>query len=143
LAAEKEKPMSWNKYLSKSFMIRLSLLLALVGAAAIFDMVNAADQKLAEKIHQIPTPDESEANQTFFLTQVPTFNLKTLGTEFSVRFQFACTQDKFLLKHYNLRTFQLMKAETVNSYFSSVKSFHSLPFNRVLYASPDDTPPLS
>lgn len=137
------KRMCWKKYLSKSLLMRLSLLLALVGAAAIFDMVHAADQRLSDKIHQIPSPDETEANKTFFLTQVPTFNLKTLGTEFSVRFRFACSQDKFLLKYYNLRTFQLMKAEAVHSFFHSVCSFHSLPFNRVLYASPDDTPPLA
>ena len=134
--------MSFKKYISKSFILRLSLLLALVGAAAIFDMYQAANQKLSEKISRIPAPDDAEANKMFFCNQVPTYNLKTAGTEFSVRFRFACTQDKFLLKYYNLRTFQLMKAEDVHSTFSEFYSFHSLPFNRVLYASPDDTPPL-
>ncbi|MBV5315454.1 MAG: hypothetical protein JZU47_19280 [Prolixibacteraceae bacterium] len=134
--------MSFKKYISKSFILRLSLLLALVGAAALFDMYQAANQKLSEKISNIPTPDDAEANKMFFCNQVPTYNLKTAGTEFSVRFRFACTQDKFLLKYYNLRTFQLMKAERFHSTFSEFYSFHSLPFNRVLYASPDDTPPL-
>jgi len=134
--------MSFKKYISKSFILRLSLLLALVGAAALFDMYQAANQKLSEKISKIPAPDDAETNKMFFCNQVPTYNLKTAGTEFSVRFRFACTQDKFLLKYYNLRTFQLMKAERVHSTFSEFYSFHSLPFNRVLYASPDDTPPL-
>lgn len=142
MAAEKEK-MHFKKYISNSFLLRLSLLLALIASAAVFDMYLSANQKLTEKIRKIPVSDETENTKTFVCTQIPTYNLKTLGSEFSVRFQFACTQDKFLLKYYNLRTFQLMKAETANCYFSSVKSFHSLPFNRVLYASPDDTPPLS
>jgi hypothetical protein len=135
--------MNLKKYLSKNVVMRLCLLLMLVSAAAVFDMYQAGNQKLAEKIHRIPSPDETDANKTFFCNQVPSFNLRTLGTEFSVRFRFAYTQDKFLLKHYNLRTFQLMKAEAVHSCFPTVCSFHSLPFNRVLYASPDDTPPLS
>ena len=142
MAAEKEK-MRLKKYISNSFLLRLGLLLALIASAAVFDMYLSANQKLTEKIRKIPTSDETENAKTFVCTQIPAYNLKTLGSEFSVRFQFACTQDKFLLKYYNLRTFQLMKAETVNCYFSSVMSFHSLPFNRVLYASPDDTPPLS
>ena len=142
MAAEKEK-MHLKKYISNSFVLRLSLLLALVAAAAVFDMYHSANRKLTEKINKIPVSDETEANKPFICTQVPTYNLKTLGTEFSVRFRFTCTQDKFLLKYYNLRTFQLMKAEALHSSFPVLSSFHSLPFNRVLYASPDDTPPLA
>ncbi len=141
MAAEKEK-MDLKKYISKSLIIRLSLLLALVAAAAVFDMYHVANKNLAEKFHKMPSSEESESNKTFFCNQVQTFNLKTSATEFSVRFRFACTQDKFLLKHYNLRTFQLMKAEALNSSFVSVCSFRSLPFNRAIYSSPDDTPPL-
>jgi hypothetical protein len=142
LAAEKEF-MQFKKYISNSFIMRLTLLLALVAAAAVFDMYHSANQKLTEKIRKIPVSDETETNKTFVCTQVPTINLKTLGSEFSVRFRYACTQDKFLLKYYNLRTFQMMKAEALHSSFPVICSFHSLPFNRVLYASPDDTPPLA
>lgn len=123
-------------------MMRLTLLLALVAAAAVFDMYHSANRKLTEKINKIPVPDETQTNKTYVCTQIPTYNLKTLGSEFSVRFRFACTQDKFLLKYYNLRTFQLMKAEALHSSFPFLCSYHSLPFNRVVYASPDDTPPL-
>ena len=135
--------MNLKKYLSKHFIVRLCLMLALVSAAAAFDIYHSADQKLTGNIRKIPVPDESETNKIFLCNQVPTYNLKTSGTDLSVRFRFLCTQDKFLLKHYNLRTFQLMKAETVHSFFPAVSSFHSLPFNRVLYESPDDIPPLS
>lgn len=135
--------MSLKKYLSKNVIMRLSLLLALVAAAAIFDMYHSSSQKIAERIHKIPAPDESDSNKTFFCNQVPSYNLKTSASDLSIRFRFAYTQDKFLLKHYNLRTFQLMKAEAMQSSFTSINLFHSLPFNRVLYPSPDDTPPLS
>jgi hypothetical protein len=135
--------MNLKKYISKHFIVRLCLLLALVGAAAVFDMYHTANQKIADDIRKIPVQDNSETNKIFICNQVPTNNLKTSGAEFSIRFRLAFTQDKFLQKYYNLRTFQLMKAETLNSFFPSVCSFHSLPFNRVLYPSPDDTPPLS
>ena len=135
--------MDLKKYISKHFILRFCLLITLVGGAAIFDMYHTANQKITRQIHKIPVSDETETNKTFFCNQVPTFNLKTSATEFSIRFRFAYTQDKFLLQHYNLRTFQLMKAETVHSRFPAICSFHSLPFHRVLYASPDDIPPLS
>jgi hypothetical protein len=137
------KFMNLKKYMSKHFLLRLCLLLALVGAAAIFDMYNATNQKLADTIRKIPASNDVDAGKMFFCNQVNTFNLKTVAGEFSIRFRFFCNQDKFLLQHYNLRTFQLMKAESLHSFFPVVCSFHSLPFNRVLYDSPDDTPPLS
>lgn len=135
--------MNLKKYMSKHFLVRICLLFALVGAAAVFDMYHTANQKLADSIKKIPGSEETETNKVFICNQIPTYNLKTAGTDFSVRLRFTCTQNKFLQKHYNLRTFQLMKAETTHSCFPSVSALRSLPFNRVLYDSPDDTPPLS
>jgi hypothetical protein len=135
--------MNLKKYISKHFIMRVCLLLLLVSGAAVFDLYHVANQKLADNVRKKPATDEAESNKVFFCNQLPTYNLKTAGTDFQIRFRLAYSQDKFLLKHYNLRTFQMMKAETVQCFVPSVCSFHSLPFNRVLYASPDDTPPLS
>jgi hypothetical protein len=134
--------MDWKKYMSKNFVVRLCLLLVLVGAAAIFDMVHASDHS-TEKSSKSPVSDETATNKAFFCNQVPSFNLKTSFTEFSIRCRFASTQDKFLIKYYNLRTFQSMKAEAIHSSFTVLCQFHSLPFSRVLYSSPDDTPPVA
>jgi len=135
--------MNLRKYISKHFIMRICLLLLLVSGAAVFDLYHVANQKLSDNVQKKPATDEAESNKVFFCNQLPTYNLKTAGNDFQIRFRLAYSQDKFLLKHYNLRTFQMMKAETVQCFVPSVCSFHSLPFNRVLYASPDDTPPLS
>ncbi len=135
--------MNFKKYISKHLVVRLCMMLALIGAAAVFDMYHTVNLKLADNIRKIPSHDDSGSGKTFYCNQIPSFNLKTSSTEFSIRFRFAFNQDKFLLKHYNLRTFQLLKAERINSLFSAICSSHFLPFNRVLYASPDDTPPIS
>jgi hypothetical protein len=135
--------MKLKKYLSKHFIIRFCLILALVGGAMVFDMYHAANQKIVLKTRKMPAAPETDNNKTFFCNQVPSYNLKTSASEFSVRFRNTFTQNKFLIQHYNLRTFQLMKAEAVQSSFPALCSFHSLPFNRVLYSSPDDIPPLS
>jgi hypothetical protein len=134
--------MKLKKYFSKHFILRFCLILALVGGAMVFDMYHAANQKIAVKTRKVPTSQETD-NKTFFCNQVPSYNLKTSATEFSIRFRNTITQNKFLIQHYNLRTFQLMKAEAVQSSFPALCSFHSLPFNRVVYSSPDDIPPLS
>ncbi|WP_318347257.1 hypothetical protein [Aquipluma nitroreducens] len=135
--------MNLKKYISKHFIMRLCLLFLLVSGAAVFDIYHVANQKLADNVRKNPASNNTENSHLFLCNQLPTYNLKTAGNDFTVRFRLSYSQDKFLLKHYNLRTFQMMKAETVHSFFPSVCSFHSLPFNRVLYASPDDTPPLS
>jgi len=108
----------------------------------LFDMYHTTNQKIAEASRKIPAQDESGNSKTFYCNQIPTFNLKTSTTELSARFRFAFAQDKFLLKHYNLRMFQLLKAEALHSFFPVVCSFHALPFNRDIYENPDDTPPL-
>lgn len=135
--------MIFKKYISKQLILRLCLLIALIGSAAGFDMYLASHQKLAGLITKIPTREDVDAGKMFFCNQINTYDLKTPAGEFSVRFRRAYTQDKFLLKHYNLRTFQMMKAESLHTFFPALCSFHSLPFNRVLYSSPDDIPPLS
>jgi len=142
LAAENNL-MKLEKYISKHFILRICLLLLLVGGAAIFDLYHVANQKIADDAHKAPSSNEADGNKIFFCNQLPTYNLKVSANDFSVRFRLSYSQDKYLLKYYNLRTFQLMKAETVHCFVPSVCSFHSLPFNRVLYASPDDTPPIS
>lgn len=135
--------MHFKKYISKHLIMRFCMLLALIGAAAVFDMYHTVNTNLADSIHRLPSHDESGSGKTFYCNQIPSFNLKISSSEISFRFRYAYTQDKFLLKHYNLQTFQILKAERINSPFSPVFSSHFLPFNRVLYASPDDTPPLS
>jgi len=132
-----------RKYISKHFIIRLSMLIALISAAAVFDMYNTPDSLLVRKVTDAPKSDDTDSGKVFFCSQIPSNTLKTSVNDFVIRFRFSCSENKFLLKYYNLRTFQMMKAETVHSFFPSVSSFHSLPFNRVLYSSPDDTPPLS
>lgn len=134
--------MNPGKYISKQLILRIGLLLLLVGGAAVFDMYHKANQKIADSARKIPRSDENESGKVYFYSQVTTYNFKTSGTSLSVRPVFACTQDKFLQKYYNLRTFQMMKAETVQMSFPSALSVRSIPYNRVLYASPDDTPPL-
>ena len=134
--------MVFKKYISKHFILRLCLLILLIGSAAVFDMYHASSQTLADSLTRVPSKNDMDGCKMFFCNQVNTYNLKTPSNEFSVRFRLAYTQDKFLLKHYNLRTFQLMKAESLHSFFPVICSFHSLPFNRVLYSSPDDVPPI-
>lgn len=135
--------MDLKKYISKHLVMRLCLLLTLVGSAALFDVYHSDSQKLTGKTPKAPASNEAEANKVFFCNQVPSYNLKTSGTDITIRLRFSCSQDKFLLKYYNLRTFQLMKAETLHASCPRICSFRALPFNRVLYSSPDDIPPLS
>jgi hypothetical protein len=138
----KNKLVKIKKYISRQLIVRLCLLLALMSAAAIFDLYHVSNPKMAAHQPKGSSSDEAD-NKVFFFNQSPSTNFKTLANDFVVRIRFACTQDKFLLKYYNLRTFQMMKAETSHSFFTSASLLHSLPFKRVIYESPDDTPPLS
>ena len=136
--------MIFKKYISNLFILRLCMLIMLIGSAAVFDMYHTSNYKSADPIAKTPSQKDVNGWEMYFCNPVNTFNFKTpVSTEFSVRFRFAVSQDKFLLRNYNLRTLQLMKAESLHSFSPAVYSFHSLPYNRVLYSSPDDIPPLS
>lgn len=135
--------MIFKKYWSKQFILRLCLLFALLGSAALFDVYHTADRKSTCSNAKSPVQEEADGIKIFVCNQVNSYNLKTPANEFSIRFKLAYTQDKFLLKHYNLRTFQMMKAESLHTSFPALCSFHSIPFNRVIYFSPDDIPPLT
>jgi len=135
--------MVFKKYISKLFILRLCLLIALIGSAAVFDMYRASHQKLTNQSNKNPAQNDNYTGKMYFCNPVNTYNLKPPAGEFTARLNFATGQDKFLVRHHNLRTFQLMKAESLHGFLPVVCSFHSLPFNRVLYASPDDIPPLS
>ena len=118
--------MSLKKYISKHFLMRFCLLLLLVGGAAVFDLYHVANQKISDNVRKTPSSNEADGNKVVFCNQLPTYNLKISGNDFSVRFRLSYSQDKYLLKYYNLRTFQLMKAETVQCFFfPSVCLFHS------------------
>jgi hypothetical protein len=135
--------MGLKKFMSKQLVLRFVMLMILVGGAAVYDLSHASDQKLIKHTHPKPSPQEPDNFKTFFCNQVPVYNLKITPSETTIRFRFACTEDKFLLHYFNLRTFQMMKAEAVTACFTSIGLFHSLPFNKVLYANPDDVPPLA
>jgi len=136
--------MVFKMYISKLFILRLCLLIALIGSAAVFDMYHVCNNKLAGSNTKIPVQKEIDTRKMYFCNPVNTFNFKTPASgDFSVRLRFAISHDKFLVRHYNLRTFQFMKAESLHSFIPAVCSIHSLPFNRVIYSSPDDIPPLS
>lgn len=135
--------MVFKKYCSKQFILRLCMLIALLSSAALFDMYHSTNQKSTGSQTKSPVQDQADGLKMFVCNQINTYNLKTPSNEFSIRFKLAYTQDKFLLKHYNLRTFQMMKAESLHTSFPVLCSFHSLPFNRVIYFSPDDIPLLS
>lgn len=135
--------MVFKKYCSKQFILRLCMLIVLLGSAALFDMYHATYQKSMGTHSKSPVQNQADGLKMYVCNQINTYNLKTPSNEFSIRFKLAYTQDKFLLKHYNLRTFQMMKAETLHSSFPVLCSYHSLPFNRLIYFSSDDIPPLS
>lgn len=130
----------FSKYISKGLLVRLALLFAMIAAAALFDFYHTSPGRKTVANHQA---NEPESGKICFFSQANSNNLKVSGTDFVARSRFVCTENRFLLKHHNLRAFQIMKAETVSVCFSAEQSFHSLPYRRVLYMSPDDTPPVS
>lgn len=135
--------MNLSKYISRNFVIKFSLLIAVVALAAIFDMYHQVNVGITKAASKAPVQKDSENNKVFFCSQATNFNFKVSATENPIRLRFSINQDKFLIKYYNQRTFQITKAETSHVSYSTVRYFHALPYKRVLYSSPDDTPPLA
>ena len=120
--------------------MRLALFVAVIGVASLFDIYfndtrikpgetetgSAKEERKQEKIVLI-----SQSNNLDFKTQVQ----KTVVRKFQLK-----SHDKYIQKYYQLRNYQVLKAEVQNQTAPLINSYHYLAFKNYFYSVPDDIP---
>jgi hypothetical protein len=112
--------------------------LAVVLSAILFDALHEGSEKLVDEMHQRSESQFLYSSHVFFYNQISHFKLKKGADKLFSGFLFAATQNEFLTKFHNCRTFHLLKAESLRERLPLVRIIHFMEFNTCHHASPDD-----
>ncbi|TKG94717.1 hypothetical protein EYV94_12300 [Puteibacter caeruleilacunae] len=135
----KKKSLIKGSYISRKFILRTVLFIAVIGAAFVFDMCRSEqftseDQEQA----QIPMSNSADTDAFMIYSSVNTLNLKYSSSKTSIRKLYLRTQDRFLQQHHNIKIYDVLKAKMKIKQMPVILSFHFLDTIRYHFSSPDD-----
>ena len=135
--------MDIKKYISKKLLLRLAFFVAIIGVATLFDLYFENNpEKL--KVIQTESADNTDVQSiAYFITQTNTFDVKTSSQKNTGRKLQVQSHIKFVQKYYQLRNFQVLKAEVQTQTSPLILSYHYLVFKNYFFTTPDDDPLIS
>ena len=135
--------MDIRKYISKKLLLRLAFFAAIIGVATLFDLYFENNpEKL--KVIQTESADNTDVqSNAYFVTQTNTFDVKTSSQKNTGRKLQVQSHAKFVQKYYQLRNFQVLKAEVQTQTSPLILSYHYLVFKNYFFSAPDDEPLIS
>ncbi len=126
--------------ISKKIMLKLALFAVVIGIATLFDIYFDDKHVEIEEIEANSTEDEKEQDTILLISQSSNLGAKTSVSKTVVRKLQLKSQDKFIQKYYQLRNFQVLKAEVQTQTTPLISSYHFLAFKNYFYSIPDDVP---
>lgn len=129
--------------LSKKNVMHLALFIAIIGVASLFDLYFESNP---DKLEDIQTESATNTNgqaKMYFVAQINTTNIKTSIQKNIGRKLLVKSQDKFIQKYHQLRSYQVLKAEVQTQTTPLILSYHYLVFKNYFYTVPDDEPLIS
>jgi hypothetical protein len=132
--------MNIEKKISKKMMLRLALFAAVIGVAALFDIYFDDNRVDFSEVESNTTDDEKEQGSVLLINQNVNSGAKESAGKLMVRKPQLKSHDKFLQKYYQLRNYQVLKAEVQTQTTPLINSYHYLVFKNYFYSVPDDDP---
>jgi cell division protein FtsL len=132
--------MNIKKKISKKLVMQLALFAVVIGIATLFDIYFDNKQVEIEEIEANSSDDENETDTILLISQSSNLGAKTSVNKTVVRKLQLKSQDKFIQKYYQLRNFQVLKAEVQTQTTPLISSYHFLAFKNYFYSIPDDVP---
>lgn len=120
--------------------MQLALFAVVIGIATLFDIYFDNKQVEIEEIEANSSDDENETDTILLISQSSNLGAKTSVNKTVVRKLQLKSQDKFIQKYYQLRNFQVLKAEVQTQTTPLISSYHFLAFKNYFYSIPDDVP---
>ncbi len=119
-------------------MIQIVLFVAVIATATALDIYfNKNNVEFAE-IETESTENTKEQNSILLISQTTNTGVKTLEQKYSSRKFQIKSHDKFVRKNYQLRNFQILKAEVQTQTTPLINSYHYLAFKNFFFTDPDD-----
>lgn len=127
-----------SKYISKRFVIRMLMVLAVIVAAVLLDSLHEGSEKLVSETQQRSESQFLHANPVFYYNQLSQFRPKKGVDRLFSRLLIAVTQKEFLSRYHNYRAFHLLKAEARRGQLPFVRVVHFSEFTVCHRSTADD-----
>ena len=124
-------------------IMRLALFVAVIGMASLFDIYFDESKVKPEETETSQTNDEKKQEKIVLISQSANFDLKTQVQKTIVRKLQVKLHDKLLQKFYQLRNYQVLKAEVQTQTTPIINTYHYLAFKNYFFSVPDDIPLIS
>ncbi len=120
--------------------MRLALFVAVIGMASLFDIYFDNNQVKPEESETGSAKGERKQEKIVLISQSVNLDLKTPVQKTVVRKLQVKSQDKLNQKYYQLRNYQVLKAELQTQTTPLINTYHYLAFKNYFYSIPDDIP---
>jgi len=120
--------------------IQLALFVAVIGMATLFDIYFENNPDVTVENEANSSKDEKTKDTILLISQSTDLGVKTsVQKTFSRKLQVK-SHDKFFQKYYQLRNYQVLKAEVQTQTTPLINSYQYLAFKNYFYSIPDDVP---
>jgi hypothetical protein len=113
---------------------------AVIGLASLFDIYFDDKHVEIEETEANSPEDEKEQGTILLISQSTNLGAKTSVNKTVVRTIQLKSHDKYIQKYYQLRNYQVLRAEVQNQTAPLINSYHYLAFKNYFYSVPDDVP---
>jgi len=121
-------------------MLRLALFAAVIGIAALFDIYFDNNRVELNEFETSSPEDEKEQGSILLINQTINSGAKVSAGKTVVRNPQLKSHDKLVQKYYQLRNYQVLKAESQTQTTPLINSYHYLVFKNYFYSVPEDNP---
>jgi hypothetical protein len=132
--------MDFKNKISKKVVVKLAVFVAVIGLATLFDIYFDKNELESAEIESSQSKDEKGPDTILLISQTANFGAKTFEQKTFTRKVYIKSHDKFLQKYYQLRNFQVLKAEVQTQTTPLINTYHYLAFKNYFYSIPDDIP---
>lgn len=136
----KNKQLKFRINITKRLLIQTVLFLAIVGTAVVFDVYFENNPTELENIQTESEKHSAEPGGVYLIAQIGQTTIKTSVQKSTNRKLQVQAHDKFLRKYYQIRNYQILKAEAELQTAPLIQSYHYLVFQNFFFTQPDDEP---
>jgi len=129
-----------KRKISKKIVLQLALFAAVIGMATLFDIYFDKNELESAEIESSQSKEEKGPDTILLISQTSNFGAKTFEQKIFVRKVQIKSHDKFMQKYYQLRNYQVLKAEVQTQTAPLINAYHYLAFKNYFYSIPDDIP---
>jgi len=132
--------MNLKRKISKKLVMRLALFVAVIGMASVFDIYFDNNQANPEESEAGSAKSERKQEKIVLISQSVNLDLKTPVQKPVIRKLQVKSHNKLNQKYYQLRNYQVLKAEVQTQTTPLINTYHYLAFKNYFYSIPDDIP---